>query len=179
MTRACLVVVCVLGICDRGLVVAQERGAEGPVIEIDPEGQPSGRRVRGPRFLVWREGERWHLRTHTDRDAGARFSGTIRVVGGVVRKISNFDGLESRRGPLKRRPDIGFLSENKKTITFRFRTLGHVDGFDFQVSEEAQMVQFNLEVDGYGAPRRIFVGHKSQNPPKAAFELQAHGPQDK
>jgi hypothetical protein len=158
--------------CDVSAQDKKKSDSEAPVIEIDPEGQPNGRNIDGPRYLLWRDGDVWHLRTHTEK-AAVTFAGTVRVEEGTVTKITNFEGLEPRQRKGQKRPDVGRLSRDKKTIAYNFATKGRVDGFDFQVSKSATNIQFELKTAGYADRKFVYIGLNAQHPPEAVFSLPA------
>lgn len=151
--------------------------ADEPVIEVDPEGEPSGydKPPRGPTCYIWRTGDTWHVRTKT-KSQSRKFNGSIKVEGGTVTKIANFEGLETPKKKNKKSADIGRLNTAKNQIDFQFRTSGGEDGFDFRVSASARNLAFNLKIDDYEHSFPIEIGAKGQRPPAIPFTLPAHAP---
>lgn len=147
-----------------------EKPAEPPALDVDPNGRPSMRPKEPPGFYLWRDEAGWHLRTHVGPRAkrAIKFQGTIAVDAGKITSITGFEGLETKKG------DRGELSGDKKRIDFNFVSGARgEDGFDFQVSEETQVIHFKLLYNGNDHPEVIQIGAKSQAAPSSRFSLLA------
>jgi hypothetical protein len=140
--------------------------SEAPIIDVSPMGEPPGKL---PGLRVWCDKEGWHLR-YRAKEHGCK--GIIRVVGGTVVKIYDFNGMEvAKKKP--RKGDLGQLSPDKKAIAFKLYSFGKEDGFSFQVTGNAQKLIFDVQEDGYYHPKRIHIGAKGIPPSKGVFELPA------
>jgi len=129
--------------------------------DIDPNGQPSFMGVGSThRFIIWRNGNTWHIRTTT---AGQEhdFDGRIVANGGIIRSIS-------RTGSLERVDQLG-LDSNRRQLNFQFTTAGAMDGFDFYT--DADSLTFDLNMDGRRIERNVFIGSRGDNPVSIPFTL--------
>ena len=107
-------------------------------------------------YWVWRDANGlWHLRTTTAKKL-QRFMGKITAVTGQIADVKPVK-LE-----FKDRMVVG-----PKAITFAFDTAGHMDGFDFRLSDN-QCATFNLHP---GGGKEIHVGATEAQPPKHHFTL--------
>jgi hypothetical protein len=137
--------------------------------EPDPRGKPEGMKAGDTvRWYVWHDGDGWHVRT-TTKKALHEFTGTMRVINGQVTGV-NLAKIENA-GATK---DWWRLSEGNKVVTLDLRTDGGMDGFDFQVGDKANQIEFTLFIDGKEKKDLIFVGKNAANPSAANFVLPAH-----
>jgi len=127
---------------------------------IDPNGQPTFMGVGSThRFIIWREGNQWHLRTTT---AGQEhnFEGKVIAKGGTIRSVNQV-GLED--------VDNTSLDRFHRTLNFDFTTAGAMDGVDFY--SEADTLTFDLNMDGRRTVQNVFIGRNGQNPVSIPFTL--------
>ncbi|MBI5537233.1 MAG: hypothetical protein HY898_31215 [Deltaproteobacteria bacterium] len=120
-------------------------------------GLPKGLNPGAPAaYWIWQDpSDGWHLRTTT---AGVphQFMGRILGVSGEI---------VGRPMRTEHRDRVRFT---KRGMVFDFQTQGSIDGLDFKASDNG-CVRFNLKIDGGPAPKRIFVGSNSLEPPHAHF----------
>jgi hypothetical protein len=156
-------------------IAGSETTSAAEVFQTDSHGIPPQYQrletLKGPHFFLWREGDVWRVRTKAG-EKGGEFSGTIRTVGGTVTRISNYSGLEGPRKGNGKKADVGRLDGSRRTISFRLRTKGREDGFDFTVNPNTERLEFDLRVDGYGHRERILIGGKGKRPPGPTFSLR-------
>jgi len=132
------------------------------VENIDPNGQPTYMGVGSThRFIIWRNGNRWFLRTTT---AGQEhnFEGTITASDGTIRSITRAN-LEANDF------DRLSLDRNRRTLNFDFTTAGHMDGFTFY--SDADTLTFNLRMDNREVPQHVYIGRDGSNPVSVPFTL--------
>jgi hypothetical protein len=143
-----------------------------PAIVLDPWGRPS--KEKGQHVLyIWQDDDGWHLRAHADGKKVARFSGTIRVVGGTISKLWGTEGLEPGD------EDVGEISKDKRTITFRFKVINGEDGFDFSVSRAATRLDVEALFWDYDHPEMIRIGKGSQIAPTSKISLPTKRAKDR
>ncbi len=112
-------------------------------------------------YFIWHDGDGMHMRAHTKMFA-MPFSGTIRTDG-------QFTAV---RGKKLEYGDHYWLDGSKKTIHFKFRAAGAMDGLDFRVTGGSQLV-FNLTVDNVQAnPDEIFLGREGWRPSSHHFTIR-------
>jgi len=129
--------------------------------ELDPNGQPTFMGVGSThRFIIWRDGNWWHVRTTT---AGQRhsFEGRIVANGGTIRSLSRTGTLE--------RVDQLLVDRTRRGLDFDFVTAGAMDGFDFY--SDADTLTFDLSMDGRRTERNVYVGRHGTNPVSIPFTL--------
>ena len=146
----------------------KKKGKQKPetVIEIDPWGRPQ---KKGPQeaLLLWQDSAGWHIRSLAGARNAAHFAGAIHVVNGKVMRLAA-GGLEAT-GPGR---DIGQVSQDGKTITFKFETLnGGEDGFDFTLTRNATEIQVAAAFEKFDHPERILIGANGSSAPGAKFSL--------
>jgi hypothetical protein len=136
----------------------QRKGDKGnsrpePVIELDAWGKPQP--ARGQQLLIWQDEAGWHIRAHAGGKRRAKFSGTVRVIDGMVKKVWGFKELETK-GKVQ---DLGIVSNDKKQISFQLKLSGAgEDGFDFSLTPTASQLEISMLVDGYDHPEKIRIG---------------------
>jgi hypothetical protein len=145
---------------------AKGRGkSDAAVIDVNPMGEPSGK-LTGLR--IWCDKEGWHVRYRAQKH---KCKGIIRLVGGKVTMIYDFNGMEVKEKPKHR--DIGQLSPDKKSIAFKFYSAGREDGFTFKITASVKKLVFDVQEDGYYHLKRIHIGAKGIPPSQGVFELPA------
>jgi hypothetical protein len=149
--------------------LAQVKGKGKKDIVVDVFGEPKGFKAGEPaRYALWASKTGWHVRTTTAKKLH-HFTGKIRVEGGVI------TGLEAHDLEYKGKfGDWWRISEKRHEITIDFKTDRHIDGINFQVSKEAQLIFFNLYIDGKHHADKIFVGKAGHHPERDPFEALAH-----
>ncbi len=111
-------------------------------------------------YWVWKDVDGvWHVRTTAGRN-GRGFKGAIRPLPGATLADIKPVGL----GPNAELETIG------RMLTFKFRTKGGMDGFDFRVNGEA-CLECDLRIDDDGDPAHIYIGEKQQRPESEHFML--------
>ncbi|HKG23481.1 MAG TPA: hypothetical protein VKC34_16395 [Blastocatellia bacterium] len=137
-------------------------------------------------YYVWRDGDTWHVRW-TTRGQMRRFSGSVAAEGGELKSLKRID-LESERrvlypgraprvvyGPRGRAhvrggraPVVVERNQDKvekdgdRRIVFLARTDDDIDGFDFKVTDEVNVLRFMLEIDGKQMPNLVEMGKNNQ-----------------
>src|SRR5262245_39869945 len=140
-------------------VLAQGKKSKGkerpaPVVEIDPWGRPQ-HTVGGEELLVWQDESGWHIRAYAGGKRSAKFSGTVHVVDGKVKKLWGTQGLEAKG---KAKADFGIVSKDEKSITFKLSMVkGGEDGFEFSLTPTAKQLEITMLVDGFDHPEKIRV----------------------
>jgi len=132
------------------------------VASLDANGQPTYMGVGAThRFIIWRDGNLWHLRTTT---AGQEhdFEGSIVANNGYIRSIERVN-LEANDFS-----KLG-LDRSRRTLNFDFTTTGSMDGIDFY--SNADTLTFNLLMDGRVTPQNVYVGRDGANPVSVPFTL--------
>lgn len=138
-----------------------------PLDPVNPVGKP---KAFGPgktaRYGLWYEDGTWHLRVTAKK--GHRFHGAVRVEGG------QFSRLEPVKLDMEGKGADRFAwNAARNEVRFDFRTAGGVDGFDFQVDQQASVVWFGLGIDGEDRPGAVFVGRQGAHPKVIPFTLPA------
>ena len=153
---------------------ADEKKADSieTILNIDVSGRPDMVARDGTKMYIWRDDTGWHLRTNAKNNKkkkkGEKFGGVIQVQEGRITSLQSTTGLESK----KKGRDAGWLSPEKKTIRFEFQTTGKgEDGFDFQVTDSAKAIRFDLRIGGYDHPDQILLGFDKQPAPAGVFVL--------
>jgi hypothetical protein len=124
-----------------------------PVIELDAWGKPQP--ARGEQLLIWQDEAGWHIRAHAGGKRRAKFSGTVRVIDGKVKRLWGFHELETK-GKVQ---DIGIVSKDQKQISFQLKLSGAgEDGFDFSLTPTASQLEISMLVDGFDHPEKIRIG---------------------
>jgi hypothetical protein len=102
---------------------------------------------------LWHDRNGWHLRvTHTN---SRKFVFTGRIVSGAPLTVT---------GVKLEKADWFKLSDDKKTLTYRFTNYGHTDGLDFK-TDCAQRLRIAGAMNGKKLPRgRIWLGHRNVHP---------------
>jgi len=109
-----------------------------------------------PAYWVWRDASGvWHLRTTTAKKLH-RFHGKITATTGQIVDVKPV------RIEFKDR-----LVVSPKAVVFSFDTAGHMDGFDFRISDN-QCASFNLHPN---AGKKILVGASESQPLSQHFTL--------
>ncbi|MEW6733388.1 MAG: peptidoglycan-binding protein [Acidobacteriota bacterium] len=130
--------------------------------DIDANGQPTFMGVGSThRFIIWRDGNQWHVRTTT---AGRlhNFQGRIVANNGSIRSVSDV-GLEAS-------DDLDItLERGNRALSFDFQTAGNMDGIDFY--SDADTLSFDLRMDGRYTAQNIYIGRNGVNPVSLPFTL--------
>jgi hypothetical protein len=127
----------------------------GVIYASDASGRPEY--VSGPRFELWKDHNRWHLRW-TGAGRKHHFRGSLKAPDGEVFIIDRYK-LEREDKLWKKRKKLKFNSLAK----------GAYDGFSFRWT--GYELVLNLEIDGKHSSRRIFIGHDSMNPESTPFTI--------
>ena len=145
--------------------------AEDSETKIDPTGRPE-KFISGKHRMygVWYEDGIWCIRSTSGRRVKIEFIGLVEVDGDKI--TPDYSALEAD-GPKKDR-DLVQMARNRKSMGFRFITIGAVDGIDFKVGPKAKTVTFSLKIADDDDPKFIYIGAKGVNPTKAKFALPAH-----
>jgi hypothetical protein len=147
---------------------------EEPVIKLKVVGEPGNvGKLRGIHYFLWYDAGGWHVRTDSN-DKAHTFNGSIRINGGKVTDLGNLDKLEGVGTKKAKAQDFGILSKDKDQITFKFKTIKHQDGFDFQVDSNAKEITFEFLIDGDAATKQVLIGPGNHAAPAAKFTLPAH-----
>ncbi len=140
--------------------VSEPPAVAGPPAAVAPNvssGQPPNLKPGAPAaYWVWRDAAGvWHVRTTT---AGKlhRFQGKVTGQSGDPIEVKAVKAEMSDR--LKAMP---------KQILFAFDTAGHMDGFDFRISDGKCATFHFVQNDG----KKIFVGSSEAQPPKQNFTV--------
>ena len=157
------------------------------------EGRPAFREGFDRGYFVWKEGDEWHLRWTTTGKL-LRFSGSVIAEGGKLKSLKRVDVEKERRvirsgtpprvavGPrgrvrvapgrppviVERRPD-GIEKEDDHTIRFVAHTDDDIDGFDFKVGKEVQLLRFRLEIEGRSRASEVEIGSSNTHPREDPF----------
>lgn len=130
--------------------------------QVDPNGEPSFMGVGAThRFIIWREGNWWHIRTTTAGQEHS-FDGHITANGGSIKSITRTDDLE--------KVDQLGLDRTRRSLDFDFTTAGAMDGFDFYT--DADSLTFNLNMDGRATSKNVYIGRNGVNPVSIPFTLE-------
>jgi len=153
------------------------------------EGQPKFSDGKALGYFVWKDGDTWKLRWMTF-GSEHRFSGRIHVDGGTIESLKRIDvdterkviapGRPGRivRGPRGRvrgrvggrapvvasREEDRIEQETEHLIRFITRTNEDVDGVNFKVAGNAEVLRFVLEIDGEPRPAEVEVGKGNFKP---------------
>lgn len=169
------------------MFTASVLSADTPIGRL--EGQPkfSGGRALG--YFVWKDGDTWKLRWMTF-GSEHRFSGRVHVEGATIQSLKRIDvdterkiiapGRPGRlvRGPRGRvigraggrapvvasRDEDRIEQETEHLIRFFTLTDEDVDGLDFKIAGNAEVVRFILEIDGEPRPAEVEVGKGNFKP---------------
>jgi hypothetical protein len=164
-----VVVLALTGLSAFLLLFSADVQGQGKKGDLDPRGKPKQfdkGNLTG--YAVWHSPKGWHLRTTTDTKKH-RFRGTITVEGGTFGKIHS-SHLE-KEGRLEDHWKVG---PKRHQLNFEFDTNKGIDGVDFTVAKEADLIRFDLHIDGKEAPGRTFVGSDGDHPRGMPFHLLAH-----
>lgn len=139
--------------------------------KIDPRGRPARFKVGSHRMYgIWYENGTWKLRTTSARGVRIEYLGTVEIDKDKI--TSDYTALDREKN--RRDSDLVKMERNRRKMSFRFVTIGAVDGIDFKVGEKAQTVTFHLRIADDDNPELIFIGEKSAHPKSAKFILPAH-----
>src|SRR5207249_10892010 len=136
---------------------------DGRYREIDPNGQSTSIGVSSThRFIIWRDGNQWHIRTTT---AGQMHNFTGRIVANVDRYSGRNSGRFSsiKRVGLENADEVSRdysrrtfrLDRGNRGLSFNFTTAGSMDGVDF--SSDADTLTFDLSMDGRNTPQNVYI----------------------
>lgn len=140
-------------------------------------------------YFVWKDGDTWKVRW-TTFGAEHRFSGRVIVEGGEIQSLKRVDVDTERkvlapgraprvvRGPRGRvrgvrggrapvvatREEDRIEQETEHLIRFITRTDDDLDGFDFKVTDSAQLLRLVLEIDNAPRPNEVEVGRENFKP---------------
>jgi hypothetical protein len=145
------------------------------VEDTDPSGTPKA--DNRPNLRVWHDAKGWHVQTHGERARARRYQGKIRIVKGQILGLKGEAGEapSTKKGQPPREGDFG--QWNPREINFRFLTAQGNDGFTFQVSPDADLLEFHVLSDGGEMPLdRIFIGREGKHPSQNTFFLRANPP---
>jgi hypothetical protein len=151
-------------------------------------GQPEFSEGDALGYFLWKDNDTWKVRWMTF-GANHRFSGRVTVEGGEFRNFKRIDvDTESRIIAPGRRPRVvrgrggrarvapgrapvvnsreedTIEQETEQLIRFVTRTDDDLDGLDFEVTDEARVVRFVLEIDGEPRPAEIELGGENFKP---------------
>lgn len=158
--------------------------AQTPATTLD--GRPTFSEGKALGYFVWRDGDTWKLRWMTF-GGEHRFNGRVTVEGGQIKSFKRIDVDEERkvirpgsaphvvRGPRGRvrgvtggrRPVVAertedrIEQENEQQLRWLTRTDDDVDGVDFKVTDNANALRFNLEIDGVARPAEVELGRNN------------------
>lgn len=109
---------------------------------------------------IWHNSNGWHLRVTHAGDGKRTFSG--RIVSDAPLRVAP---VRLEKG------DTWALSDDHKTITYRFANYGHVDGLDF-VTACADSLSFLGKMSGEKLPvGRIWIGRTGAHPLQNPFTI--------
>jgi len=140
-------------------------------------------------YFIWKDGDTFKLRW-TTFGANHRFSGRIVVEGGEFRSFKRIDPDTERkvlvpgrpprvrRGPGGRvrsvrggrapvvatRDEDVIVQETERLIRFNTETDDDLDGAEFEVTGDATLLRFVLEIDGEPRPAEVEVGRGNFKP---------------
>jgi hypothetical protein len=169
------------------LVAAAPAAADTAAARLN--GQPKFSDGKALGYFVWKDGDTWKLRWMTF-GAEHRFSGNIRLEGGTIQSLKRVDvdterkviapgrGPRVVRGPRGRvvrtapgrpavvasREEDRIEQETERLIRFVTQTDDDVDGLDFRVTNDTEVIRFLLEIDGVPRPAEIEVGRDNFKP---------------
>jgi hypothetical protein len=122
------------------------------------------------RYALWKDGNRWHIRTMT-RDTQGRFRGAIEVRGGEFTRVTEY--WVEHTGPR----GVLFAGNPKHNrISFDFASKESIDGLDFRVKGKNPDLVFTLlagEKEPGFEPGAIFIGRSGVHPSSNPFQLPA------
>jgi hypothetical protein len=160
--------------------------------QTDPSrfnGKPKFSEGKALGYFIWKEGDTWKIRW-TTFGAEHRFGGNVVVEGGEITGLKRIDVDTERRviapgrpprvvrGPRGRaravapgrapvvvsRDEDRIEQENERRIQFATRTDDDIDGFDFKLKGDAQVLRFVLNIDGVPRPAEVEVGSGNFQP---------------
>jgi hypothetical protein len=126
------------------------------------DGQPPSFQAGAPGGVyLWHDSTGWHLRVTHENSRLQTYRGVITIPRGKIR----FDRV------LDERNDKTHLSRNGKTLTFKFKNYGKVDGIDFRTLC-APSVAFGFTVNGHRLPTsKIVIGASEWHPAHNPFRI--------
>jgi hypothetical protein len=131
---------------------------------LSAEGQPvtfrSGARAGD---YIWHSATGWHIRFTHASSSRVIFSG--RIVSDAALTVT----------PYRLEPGDTFtLSADHKTVTYRVRNYGHIDGLDFRTACASRLT-FGGSMDGVKLPTgRIWIGRAGRHPLQNPFVILRH-----
>ncbi len=140
-------------------------------------------------YFVWKDGDTWKVRW-TTFGAEHRFTGRITVEGGEIRSFKRIDVDTERkviapgraprvvRGPRGRaravapgrapvvatREEDHIEQESEHVIRFVSIADDDLDGCEFKVTDDTQVIRMVLEIDGVPRPEEVEVGRTNFKP---------------
>lgn len=112
---------------------------------------------------IWHNSTGWHIRFTHPGTARRTFTG--RIVSNTPLTVSSYK-FESG--------DTFALSADHKTLTYRVRNYGHIDGLDFRTAC-ATRLSFGGSMSGAKLPiGRIWIGHYGRHPLQNPFVVTRH-----
>jgi hypothetical protein len=166
------------------LLASRSLVAETPLARFT--GQPEFSEGDALGYFIWRDGETWKVRW-TTFGAAHHFTGRIALEGGEITSFRRIDVDTERkvlapgraprvvRGPRGRvvgttrgrapvvaaREEDRIEQETERLIRFATRTDDDLDGLEFRVSDETQILRFVLEIDGAVRAAEVEVGREN------------------
>jgi hypothetical protein len=120
----------------------------------------------GRRFILWREGNWWHIRSLTGGQKHS-FSGRILSQRGTIDLVSINGSLDRVAQASNIIPVM--INSNGQQLNFEYSTSDELAGFNFYT--EADSITFDLTIDGKHTTENILVGGKGNNPTSIPFTL--------
>jgi hypothetical protein len=111
-------------------------------------------------FWVWFDESGWHVRTTAPANVASEFSGRVWTGEGTLSSVKSIRIETEDR-----------VRAAGRAAEFHFLTGGHLDGFDFKITE-TECVRFKLMYQGKLADTKlIHIGAKQVHPTSATFKL--------
>ena len=182
-------------------VVAAALVLSAPVLQAQPDvsrfnGKPTFSEGDALGYFIWKDGDTWKLRW-TTFGAEHRFTGRIALEGGEIRSFKRVDvdterkviapGRPQRvvRGPRGRariapgrgavvatRDEDRIEQESERVIRFATLTDDDLDGCEFTVTADTQVIRLVLEIDGVARPEEVEVGAANVKPNQSPLVIR-------
>lgn len=108
-------------------------------------------------FMLWQDGEGWHLRT-TLTAKGRKMEGTILHPGGGRGEVKATRGVKT-----------DFALSGEDAFSFSFKARDKEEGFDWKPTNPCAV--FDLKIDGEHRPTLAFIGSEGKTPEVIPFGL--------
>jgi len=131
-------------------------GKDQPIPYYTSQGRPIVT-DNAPHYLLWHEGELWHLRWQST-EKKAKFKGTLKAIDGTISLVERIN-LEKKDK----------TKEYDDTISFKGRVKKGIEGFDFRWS--GSKLKADLYVKGEHRPLKIYIGRRAIRPHYVPFFL--------